>query len=93
MSQNNKRELELKRCQKQTLIEMRDHHPKPYLCERAAALLKIAAGRPASWVARHGLLKQRDYRTVLNWLNAYESAGLGGLYISEGRGRPPADSP
>lgn len=93
MSQNNKRELELENCQKQTLIEMREHHPKPYLRERAAALLKIASGRSASWVAQHGLLKQRDYRTVLSWLNAYENKGLGGLYIADGRGRPPAYSP
>lgn len=93
MSQNNKRELELENYQKQTLIAIREHHPKPYLRERAAALLKIASGHSASWVAQHGLLKQRDYRTVLSWLNAYEDNGLGGLYIADGRGRPPAYSP
>jgi len=93
MSQNNKRELELKKTQEASLIEMRDHHPKPYLRERAAALLKIAAGYSASWVARDGLLKQRDYRTVIGWLDAYQAKGLGGLYVGDGRGRPPAYSP
>ena len=93
MSQNNKRELNLEEPQEQTLIEMRDHHPKPYLRERAAALLKIASGRSASWVAQHGLLKQRDYRTVIGWLDAYQADGLSGLYIGEGRGRPPAYDP
>jgi transposase len=93
MSQNNKRELELKESQETTLIEMRDHHAKPYLRERAAALLKIAAGYSASWVARHGLLKQRDVRTVIGWLDAYEADGLGGLYIKDGRGRPAAYEP
>lgn len=93
MSQNNKRELELKKAQEKTLHEMRDHHPKPYLRERAAALLKIARGYSASWVARQGLLKRRDYRTVIAWLDAYQSEGLGGLYIKAGRGRPPAYEP
>ena len=54
-----KRELELDEAARQTLQEMRDHHPKPYLRERAAALLKVADGASVNWVAEHGLLKPR----------------------------------
>jgi len=47
--------------------------------ERCAALLKIAAGQTAHWVAQAGLLKQRDPDTVYNWLNIYEAEGIAGL--------------
>ena len=88
-----KRELKLDPYQKVTLEEMRDHHPKPYLRERASALLKIAQGASVNWVAQHGLLKQRKYAQVLDWLNRYEKEGLAGLYIRPGRGRKPVFPP
>ena len=88
-----RRELELTGHQEETLIEMRDHHPKPHMRERAAALLKIAYGRSINWVAQHGLLKPRDWETVATWLNDFEAHGLGALYIQEGRGRPSAVEP
>lgn len=93
MSQNNKRSLELNSVQQETLIEMRDHHAKPYLREKAGALLKIAAGKSVRWVAHYGLLKRRNRKTVMRWLDAYESDGLGGLYMASGRGRKPAYDP
>ena len=87
------RTLDLTPEQTQELEHARDHHPKPYLREKAAALLKVAHGHSARWVARYGLLKPRDTGTVYNWLNRYEADGIDGLLIRPGRGRPPAFSP
>jgi hypothetical protein len=87
------RQLNLGAVERQTLEEMRDHHPKPHMRERAAALLKIADGASVSWVAQHGLLKPRHRDRVTEWLNRYEAKGLGGLYIRSGRGRKPAFPP
>lgn len=72
---------------------MRDTAEKAYLRERAAALLKIAAGTSAHAVAQHGLLRQRQPDTVYDWLNRYEAEGINGLYIRSGRGRKPAYEP
>lgn len=88
-----KRKLDLDDIQRQTLEEMRDHHPKPHMRERASALLKIADGASVNEVAQHGLLRPRKYAQVLDWLNRYESFGLAGLYIRAGRGRKPAFPP
>lgn len=85
--------LELTAEQRAELEQVRDHHPKPYVRERAAALLKIADGQTAGQVARQGLLKERYKRTVKKWLKRYQSDGLGGLMIRGGRGRKPAFSP
>lgn len=63
----------------QALIEQRDHSPQAQVRERCAALLKIAGGRSANWVAQYGLLKVRPVETVYNWLNIYEAEGLAGL--------------
>jgi transposase len=64
--------------------------PKPYLRERAAAILKVADGLVASQVARTGLLGPRDPDTVYGWLKRFEQAGVAGLTIAPGRGRKPA---
>jgi transposase len=88
-----KRKLELDERERRTLEEMREHHPKPYLRERAAAMLKIADGMPVSQVASHGLLKWRHRDRVTEWLDRYQTEGLAGLYIRTGRGRKPAFSP
>lgn len=47
--------------------------PRPYLRERASALLQIAAGHSPHWVALHGLLRVRQPDTVYRWLRAYEA--------------------
>lgn len=47
-----------------TLVALRDHHPKPYLRERAAALLKIAAGAVPAQVAHSGLLRTHRPETL-----------------------------
>jgi transposase len=75
------------------LERMRDHASKPYLRERAAALLKIAGGEPLSVVARRGLLRKRTPETVRNWVERYEAEGIAGLDVQPGRGRKPAFSP
>jgi len=85
--------LELSEQQRAELEDLRDHSPLPYLRERAAALLKIAAGMPPFEVARHGLLRTRDSDTIYRWLGRYRKQGLAGLRIRTGRGRKPAFSP
>jgi hypothetical protein len=77
----------------QDLEELRDHSPKPYLRERAAAILKVADGVTADWVARYGLLRPRKSETVCRWVKAYLAHGLAGLHIRVGRGRKPVFSP
>ncbi len=54
-------------------------HPRPAVRERCAALVKIAAGKTPHWVAKHGLLKERDPDTVYAWLDRYQEEGLVGL--------------
>jgi hypothetical protein len=85
--------LELTPCQRDELLCLRDHSPKPYLRERAAALLKVAAGLSAKQVAAAGLLRARREETVAGWVHAFRSRGPGGLSIRPGRGRKPAFSP
>ncbi len=71
-----RRTLDLTDSQRHDLVEYRDHHPKPYVRERCAALLKIADGQAPHAVARTGLLKPRDPDTVYSWLDLYERHGL-----------------
>lgn len=87
------RRIELSPEQQLTLEELRDHHPKPHLREKGAAILKVAAGQSMRQVALHGLLKERDPETLAEWLDRYEQHGIGGLFVQPGRGRPPAFSP
>ena len=68
-------------------------HPKAYLRERAAAILKIASGTAPYAVATAGLLFPRAPDTVYRWLDRYDAEGLDGLRIKPGRGRKPAFSP
>lgn len=88
-----RRELLLTDEQRQQLRHLRDHAPKAYLRERAAALLKIADGMAAALVARQGLLRPRKPDTVYAWLDRFQAAGIDGLQVRAGRGRKPAFSP
>jgi transposase len=63
------------------LEAVRDHDSRPYVRERAAALVKIADGMAAYAVARTGLLKPRKPDTVYAWLRAYEVGGIDGLVM------------
>lgn len=79
--------------QRSELVALRDHAPRSYLRERAAALLKIADGASAAAVARTGLLRPRQPETVCDWVRRYRVEGIAGLTIRPGRGRKPAFSP
>jgi hypothetical protein len=79
--------------QRGELEHARDHHEKPYVRERATAILKIANGQSGRQVAYQGLLKQRDPDSVYAWFHAYEAGGLTGLLIKGGRGRKPSFFP
>ncbi len=76
-----RRTLQLSASQRQDLLAARDHDARPYVRERAAALLKIADGQSAHAVARHGLLKPRDPDTVYSWLTWYEKLGVRSLSL------------
>jgi len=75
------------------LEEVRDHATKPYLRERAAAILKIANGDSGRKVALHGLLKPHWQDTIYEWVVRYRAKGKAGLEIKPGRGRKPAFFP
>jgi hypothetical protein len=76
--------------EKQELERLRDHEPRPYMRERAAALLKIHAGQSPYQVARSGLFKPRDTDTVYSWLNRYQEEGIKGLVMkARGKRRQP----
>lgn len=87
------RRLDLDDPQRQELEDCRDHDRRPYMRERAAALLKIAQGQRPARVARSGLLKPHDPDVVYHWMDRYQREGLAGLRIHPGRGRKPAFSP
>ena len=73
--------------ERKVLERIRDTHESPYMRERAAAILKVAGGMSARAVARHGLLKERTVDVVYDWLDRWETEGLTGLKVKEGRGR------
>ncbi len=79
--------------QRAELQKMLNYADKPYLRERAAALLKIGDGQTITQVAAHGLLRPRQHETVRGWLRRYQQAGLAGLTIQTGRGRKAAFFP
>lgn len=88
-----RREVALSKEQKAELEGTRDHHEKPYMRERAAAILKVAGGLAVREVAKNGLYKPRRRETVSAWISRYQQEGLAGLLIQSGRGRKPAFSP
>ena len=88
-----RRRITLTPDERRALEVLRDKSPKPYLRERAAAILKVADGTPAAVVARERLLRQRAPDTVYAWLDRFSARGLDGLRILPGRGRKPAFSP
>lgn len=88
-----RRTLKLSEEQRITLEEMRDKHPKAYLRQRAAALLKIAAGDSPNKVANFGLHKKIEVDQIYTWLDRYLAYGICGLYIRPGRGRKAAFFP
>lgn len=88
-----RRSIQLPQTQYDQLSETLRAHPKAYLRERAAAILKVASGTAPYAGATAGLLFPRAPDTVYRWLERYEAEGLEGLHIKPGRGRKPAFSP
>jgi transposase len=86
-------QVELTESEQMELEQLRDHSAKAYLRERAAAILKLAAGLSGREVAHHGLLKRRKHQTVCGWVQRYQAEGVAGLIIRRGRGRKAAFSP
>jgi hypothetical protein len=78
-----RRTLALTARQRYALLYHRDHHPKPYVRERCAALLKVADGLAPHAVARNGLLRPRDPDTVYAWLDFYQKGGLESLFAHQ----------
>lgn len=85
--------IQLTEVQRQELRQTRAHHPKAYMRERAAAVLKVADGALVQAVAESGLLKRHEPETVRGWIDRYLEAGLAGWQIQSGRGRKPKFSP
>ena len=73
--------LALTEGQRRELERARDRDPRPYLRERAAALLRVAAGESPHAVALGGLglLRPRKPDTVYEWLRRYRAGGAAGL--------------
>jgi len=69
------------------------HHPKPYVREKAAALLKLADGQLYSFVAAYGLLRVHDPDTLHDWVDRFLTEGIGGLLVRKGGGRKPTFPP
>lgn len=88
-----RRYFNLTETEKTELKTVRDEHEKPYMREKASALLKISTGQSPHAVALHGLLKPRDPDTIYGWLDSYEAEGVEGLLVKDGRGRKPAFFP
>lgn len=85
--------LSLTQEQEAELARTRDHAPQPYLRERAAVLLKSAAGLSIRSAARSGGLKPHHRDSVCGWVARYQTEGLAGLLVRKGRGRKPASFP
>lgn len=75
------------------LSTVRSRHPKPYVRERAAAILKLHAGEHIEDIARHGLLKRHETETISGWAKRYLAEGVAGLLVRKGQGRKPSFSP
>ena len=79
--------------QRATLIETRDHDLRPYMRERASAILKVADGGSRAQVGRSQLLRPHSGDTVGVWIRRFVAEGPEGLVIRPGRGRKPAFFP
>ncbi|MDR6565032.1 MULTISPECIES: helix-turn-helix domain-containing protein [unclassified Arcicella] len=79
--------------QEQELQDLVIHHPKAYIREKAAAILKIAQGQSGVDVAQNGLLRKRRKNTVYDWVHRYQAEGISGLLVKKGRGLKPSFFP
>lgn len=86
-------EIQLEPAEVLTLQEMLKAHPKPYMRERAAAILKVHGGLSGREVALHRLNQRHAPDTIYDWIHSYLREGIAGLQIKPGRGRKPAFFP
>ena len=86
-------DIKLSNEERTKLEEIRNGHSKPFMRERASAILKIAEGQTGRQVALNGLLKKRWPKAVYRWVKRYKRRGVEGLEISAGRGRKASFSP
>ncbi len=78
--------------ERQQLERWKKNPPKPYLRERARAILLVAAGKEGQEVSQ--MLRVRVHRTTIgDWVHRFQAEGLEGLKIKAGRGRKPRFSP
>jgi transposase len=78
--------------EKQTLTRWLKNPPRPYLRERARAILQVAQGVPIATTAEH--LRVRVHRNAVSeWVQRFLAKRLAGLTIKAGRGRKPVFSP
>lgn len=75
--------------QRAELMQIRDRDRRPYLRERAAALLKLAEGWSMRRVAQAGGLRPHRPETIAAWRRRYADAGVAGLVQRPRRGRSP----
>lgn len=74
--------------ERQKLGRWMKNPPKPYLRERARAILLVAEGKEGQEVSQ--MLRVRVHRTTVGeWDRRYRAEGLAGLKIKAGRGRKP----
>jgi hypothetical protein len=84
---SNRTRITLSAEQRAELVQIRSHHAKRYMRERAAAILQVADGKTVAEVARQGLIRHRQDETVGEWVERYRDQGVQGLEIQAGRGR------
>lgn len=72
-------QLKLTNKERLKLITIRDTDTKAYRRERAAGLLKVAAGQSPHAVAKSGLLKERDPDTIYSWVKTFVKDGIKSL--------------
>lgn len=63
--------IELTDTEREQLEAVRRRDKRPYMREKAAAVLKVADGETALHVALHGLTRTRDPETIYGWLKEF----------------------
>jgi hypothetical protein len=85
-------EIVLTEQEKQKLEGWVKHPPRPYLRERARAILKVSQGKTIQATAEE--LRVRVHRNAVSeWVKRFLSERLEGLRIKRGRGRKAVFSP
>jgi hypothetical protein len=84
--------IELTEQEKQKLEYWTKNPPRPYLRERARAILQVSQGKTIEATAR-GLRVRVHRNAVSEWVKRFLAARLEGLKIEAGRGRKAIFSP